>query len=127
MATPLKRGPIQDLPPPGGYPGLDLNRRLPGPRMSGAAMFLAVGGMMSFGFYKVIESNTERRELKKEKREMRAALIPFLQAEEDARFVQRRNEVKEREVLIMGEGWEGAKSPYSTPGVWTPPADNRVG
>jgi len=119
--------PIQDLPPPGGYKDIDFRKKLPGPRMSGLGIFLAVTGIVSFGFYKVIQGNYAKRELNAEKRFVRATLLPFLQAEEDARFLreQARNLELERRIMQGVPGWEVGKSPYHT--TWMPPGDNRFG
>jgi len=83
--------------------------------------------MVTYGFYGVITGNAARREAKREKREMRAALIPFLQAEEDARYVAARGRATELERRIMKgvEGFVPGESPYKT--TWLPPGDNRFG
>ena len=95
--------------------------------MSGLAIFAVVGGMVTFGFAKVLESNHKRRELKVEKRFVRATLLPFLQAEEDARYLREwaHNVELERRIMQGVPGWEVGKSPYHT--TWMPPGDNRYG
>ena len=118
---------VQDLPPPGGYKPLDFSKRLPGPRMSGLGIFTVVGVMITYGFYTVFQGNNKRRELKAEKRYVRASLLPFLQAEEDARYLRERAYSIELERRIMRDvpGWEVGKSVYHT--TWMPPGDNRYG
>jgi len=89
-----------------------------------------VGALCTYGFYRVIEGNQARREAKREKREVRAALIPFLQAEEDARYVAERERLTEVERRVMrgaDPDFVPGASPYKTPGVWLPPGDNRFG
>jgi NADH dehydrogenase (ubiquinone) 1 alpha subcomplex subunit 13 len=119
--------PIQDLPPPGGYKPLDFTKKVPGPRMSGLAMFAVVGLMVTYGFSKVIEGNNKKRELKAERRFVRATILPFLQAEEDARYLRdvAKSLELERRIMQGVEGWEVGKSPYHT--TWMPPGDNRYG
>jgi NADH dehydrogenase (ubiquinone) 1 alpha subcomplex subunit 13 len=125
---PTTKFPKQDMPPPGGYPPLDISKRLPGPRMSGVGLIALVGGVMAVGFYKVAQGNQERRGWKNEKRDIRASLLPYLQAEEDARFVQVWDKRVEQEGRIMKgvEGWIPGQNVYET-GVWMPPGDNRFG
>ena len=95
--------------------------------MSGISMFLVVGAMVTYGCSKVVEGNNKRRELKGERRFVRATLLPFLQAEEDARYLREwaRNLELERRIMQGVEGWEVGKSPYHT--TWMPPGDNRFG
>lgn len=56
---------------------------------------------MAYGFYKVGQGNVVRREEKEEKLEARKALVPFLQAEEDRRWVKAYEEFKERECRAL--------------------------
>lgn len=82
---------------------------------------------MSYGFYKMIGGNVERRQLKVEKREVRATILPFLQAEEDARYLQqvaKRTEI-ERRIMQGVPGFEAGKNHYNT--TWMPPFDNKFG
>ena len=127
MTTRQSTNYIQDLPPPGGYKPLEFTKKVPGPRLSGLAIFAIVGGMVAFGFSKVIEGNNKRRELKAERRFVRSTLLPFLQAEEDARYLREwaHNIELERRIMSGVPGWEVGKSPYNT--TWMPPGDNRFG
>ena len=121
MAYPSDRvPPVQDLPPPGGYPKLNFSRNLPPRRFSGAALFLAAGVMIVYGFSKVISGSVKERERKKEKREVRATVLPFLQAEEDVRYLRQLAKYHEFERIIMRdvEGWEVGKNHYHT--TWMP-------
>ena len=96
MATPLNSRPVQDMPPKGGYKPIGFAKRLTTPRMSGGALFAVVTGMCLTGFYMMGEGNRNRRALKLEKREARAAIIPYLQAEEDARYVAHMEEKRKK-------------------------------
>eukprot|EP00937_MAST-01D_sp_MAST-1D-sp2_P001700 g1700.t1 len=112
----------QEMPPKGGFPTVKYARGVPAARgPSGAALW--VGGVIAtvVGFYVVGQSNIARREYKKEKRLARAALIPLLQAEEDARYVEaRRAEIaKEAELMKSVPGWEAGQSVYHS-GKWMP-------
>lgn len=121
MATPAdSRPPVQDLPPPNGYPRLDFSQRLPPRRISGLGIFLIVGAMVTYGFSKVISGNVQDREDRKQKRRMRATLLPFLQAEEDVRYVNKLAQYQEFERIIMKDvdGWEVGKNHYHT--TWMP-------
>ena len=71
------------------------------------------------------EGNKNRRALKLEKRETRAAIIPYLQAEEDARYAAHMEEKRKEEAIIMQNvhGWEVDKNVYNH-GKWQPKFDN---
>ena len=114
----------QEMPPKGGFGQVPFARGVPKSRgPSGAAIW--AGGLLAtvVGFYVVGQSNIARREYKKEKRLARAALIPLLQAEEDARYVAARREeiAKEAEIMKNVPGWEAGKSVYHS-GKWMPAA-----
>ncbi|CAM9932309.1 unnamed protein product [Ascophyllum nodosum] len=89
MATPVGTGPIvQDVAPKGGYPPIQIARRLPesrGPR--GAVILGLVTLTMAVGYYRLGQANKARRAEKHEKRLARIALMPMLQAEEDRKIV----------------------------------------
>jgi NADH dehydrogenase (ubiquinone) 1 alpha subcomplex subunit 13 len=91
-------------------------------------MFLLVGGMVAFGFYQVSKGNAGRREAKAEQRAIRASLIPFLQAEEDVRFLQRQalQHQAERKLMAHDPTFKVGQSPYKTD-IWFPPATNKFG
>ena len=52
---------VQDGPPSGGYPTVDVRRSLPGGGMSSLAAVSTIAGMFTFGMYKIIMANRERR------------------------------------------------------------------
>ena len=114
-------GLVQDGPPPGGFPAIRYARRVPSSGPTGTALFAVTAALMGYGFYKVGQTNIERRALKEEKRAVRAALVPVLQAEEDRRFVEAQAAAQEREAKIMGKvpGWKVGERPYEK--AWMPP------
>lgn len=44
---------LQDAPPPGGFPSIRIERRLPSTGPTGVAIFAMLGAVMGYGFYKV--------------------------------------------------------------------------
>ena len=52
---------IQDGPPKGGYPAVDVSRSLPGGGMSTLAAISTIGGLFVFGMYKIVLANRQRR------------------------------------------------------------------
>mmetsp|Transcript_8028 Transcript_8028/g.9208 ORF Transcript_8028/g.9208 Transcript_8028/m.9208 type:complete len:132 (-) Transcript_8028:883-1278(-) len=129
MATPLKARPVQEMAPSGGYkmPAGKFARYQPKQRMSGAFIFGAVTAVVCYGFYGVGQGNVRRRALRHERRERRAAIIPFLQAEEDFRYTQERAKQLDVEKRIMQDvpGWEVGKSPFNS-GKFMPPGDTNI-
>mmetsp|Transcript_9955 Transcript_9955/g.12417 ORF Transcript_9955/g.12417 Transcript_9955/m.12417 type:complete len:132 (+) Transcript_9955:187-582(+) len=129
MATPLKGPPAQEMAPKGGYkmPAGNFARYQPKQRMSGALIFGGVAFMVCYGFYGVGQGNIKRRALRQERRERRAAIIPFLQAEEDVRYTRARAAQIDVEKRIMADvpGWEAGKSPFNS-GRFMPPGDTNI-
>ncbi|KAJ1991435.1 hypothetical protein H4R33_001356 [Dimargaris cristalligena] len=108
--------PTQDIGAPGKYPAFRYQRYLPKRGPSGAALFLGLLGVVSFGMYHHLESKKEWRELKREKIWSRLHLVPLLQAEQDRDTYRREEAMKAREAEIMKDvpGWEVGKSVYNT-------------
>jgi hypothetical protein len=44
---------VQDAPPPGGFPSIRIERRLPSTGPTGVAIFAGLAAIMGYGFYKV--------------------------------------------------------------------------
>lgn len=44
---------LQDAPPPGGFPSIRIERRLPNTGPTGVAIFAGLAAIMGYGFYKV--------------------------------------------------------------------------
>eukprot|EP00887_Chlorella_sp_A99_P003076 scaffold9.g3076.t1 len=92
---------IQDGPPPGGFPAIRYARRVPSTGPAGFTLFAATGLVMAYGFYKVGETNKGRRVEKEEHFAARKALVPFLQAEEDRRWVKAHREFVAKQTEVM--------------------------
>ncbi|CAK4077297.1 unnamed protein product [Aphanomyces euteiches] len=115
MATPDFGRPVQDMPPKGGFRPLRFARGVPEVRgPPGWAMFATCFVVSSFGFYIVGQTNQETRALRREVRERRIAMLPFLQAEEDIEFLQNEAHYLEQEKERMKNvpGWKVGDSPY---------------
>jgi NADH dehydrogenase (ubiquinone) 1 alpha subcomplex subunit 13 len=106
---------IQDGPPPGGFPSIRYARRVPSTGPTGVTMFAVGAVVMAYGFYKVGQSNHARRDERQEIVSARKALVPFLQAEEDARWVERSREFFQKRGVD-----EKGTNVYKT--RWMPPA-----
>jgi NADH dehydrogenase (ubiquinone) 1 alpha subcomplex subunit 13 len=83
--------------------------------------------MFTYGFYQIGVGNRERREAKEEKILARAVIVPYLQAEEDRRFVRAWTAKKENDKAIMAEvrGWDAdarSTSRWMPPGASTRPS-----
>ena len=115
----MNKMPVQDMPPPGGYPAVPTTRNLPTRGISGAAMWGIFFLTTSFGFYMVGQGNKERSLDRLETRRARLALVPMLQAEEDLRFVKEEIRRVKEEVRLTGRTTGNV---YKTPGVWMPPS-----
>ncbi|KAI3429483.1 hypothetical protein D9Q98_005574 [Chlorella vulgaris] len=113
---------VQDGPPPGGFPAVRYARRVPSTGPGGFTLFAVSAAIMAYGFYKVGQSNRERRGIKADNLAARAALVPFLQAEEDRRWVLAKQafQAKQEEVMKNVEGYDVKESVYLT--RWMPPA-----
>ncbi|PRW60799.1 NADH dehydrogenase [ubiquinone] 1 alpha subcomplex subunit 13-B [Chlorella sorokiniana] len=113
---------VQDGPPPGGFPAIRYARRVPSTGPSGFTLFAVGAAVMAYGFYKVGQSNRQRRGEKAEHFGARAALVPFLQAEEDRRWVNanQRFVARQAEVMKNNPDYKPGESVYKT--RWMPPA-----
>lgn len=118
---------LQDGPPPGGFPAVRYARRIPNTGPTGAALVLGAGAIIAYGFYQIGQGNIKRRALKKEKIDARVAILPLIQAEEDARFVQEKQKVDEEEARIMANvpGWKVGENVYNS-GRWMPPSTGKI-
>ncbi|KAL2652150.1 hypothetical protein R1flu_020278 [Riccia fluitans] len=126
--TSVKEMPIlQDGPPPGGFPAVRYARRIPNSGPGGAAVFLVSSLVIGFGFYQVGQGNIHRRAVKAEKIAARQAILPLIQAEEDARFVKelKKQLAEEKELMAHVPGWKVGENVYSS-GRWMPPATGKM-
>ncbi|CAI5485711.1 unnamed protein product [Closterium sp. Naga37s-1] len=118
---------LQDGPPPGGFPAVRYGRRIMNTGPSGAALVLVSTAVIAFGFYQIGQGNIKRRAEKKEKIDARVAILPLIQAEEDARFAAARREELQQEAHIMRnvDGWVVGQSVYNS-GRWMRPANGKL-
>ncbi|KAI1826367.1 NADH-ubiquinone oxidoreductase subunit [Xylaria intraflava] len=93
----------QDMPPVGGYRPVQYKRNLPASGFRPGTWLLAMGVVMTFGFYKLGQGIKEQQELAREKMWARIHLIPLLQAEEDRDLVRRHLADQAREKELLGE------------------------
>mmetsp|Transcript_30689 Transcript_30689/g.51853 ORF Transcript_30689/g.51853 Transcript_30689/m.51853 type:complete len:122 (-) Transcript_30689:2-367(-) len=105
----IMRAIVQDMPPPGGFPKVEHGSKITERGPSGLLIWSTSILCICFGFYRVGQTNIERRHEKQEIREARYAITPVLQAETDLRYVEAR-----RAGLVP-------KNVYQTPNLWSPP------
>jgi NADH dehydrogenase (ubiquinone) 1 alpha subcomplex subunit 13 len=90
------------MPPPGGFPNVKYARAVPKSRgPSGPVLYAAGLFAVMYGFYTVGQTNIANRKYKIEKRNARIALMPLLQAEEDASYVIARKKATAKEAAAM--------------------------
>ncbi|KAI9758554.1 MAG: hypothetical protein M4579_003046 [Chaenotheca gracillima] len=92
----------QDLPPTGGYEPVQYKRNIPVRGFRPAYYLLAMGAIMTYGFYKYGIGVNEKNELAREKMWSRIYLVPLLQAEEDRDQVRRLWADQKREKELLG-------------------------
>lgn len=112
---------VQDGPPPGGFPAIRYARRVPSTGPAGFTLFAVAGAIMAYGFYKVGQGNKKRRLVAAEDLAARKALVPFLQAEEDRRWVKANRAFIEKQAAVMAHDpdFKAEESVYKT--RWMPP------
>lgn len=126
--TSVKEMPVlQDGPPPGGFPAVRYGRRIANSGPSGAAVLLVSSAVIGWGMYQVGQGNIYRRGLKAEKIAARQAILPLIQAEEDARFVREKNKLLEEEAKVMANvpGWKVGENVYNS-GRWMAPSSGKL-
>ncbi|KAI1170108.1 NADH-ubiquinone oxidoreductase subunit [Nemania sp. FL0916] len=96
----------QDMPPVGGYGPVQYKRNLPAAGLRPGTWLVAMGVVMTFGFYKLTQGIREQNELGREKMWSRIHLIPLLQAEEDRDLVRRHLADQAREKELLGENFK---------------------
>ncbi|KAJ2976124.1 hypothetical protein NUW58_g8167 [Xylaria curta] len=83
-----------------------LGRNLPASGFRPGTWLVAMGVVMTYGFYKLGQGNKEQKELAREKMWSRIHLIPLLQAEEDRDLVRRHLADQAREKELLGENFK---------------------
>jgi len=117
----------QDVPPPGGFPSIRIERRLPSTGPTGAAIFAVGGAVMAYGYYRMYLMIQARKSLQVDVDMARAAIVPVLQAEDDVRYAQAlaKEAAAERGVMARSAGgvaaWRGPSAGASATGRWIPP------
>jgi len=108
------KGFVQDGPPKGGFPAVNVRRNLPGGGMSTLATVGAIGATLTFGMVSIITANRQRKELKREETDIRFSILPFLQAETDVKlaFVQAKQLENEAEIMKDVPNWEAGANVY---------------
>eukprot|EP00049_Salpingoeca_infusionum_P004095 m.74793 g.74793 ORF g.74793 m.74793 type:complete len:122 (+) comp12413_c0_seq1:226-591(+) len=106
----------QDMAPKGGYPAIQTTRNLPKRGPSGFALLAGGAAVFFIGMIRINQGRTARSNLKQEKTNARAAIAPFLDAENDRRYIKRSAELLEAEALIMKDvpGWKVGERVYNT-------------
>ncbi|CAB9496777.1 NADH dehydrogenase (Ubiquinone) 1 alpha subcomplex [Seminavis robusta] len=113
--------PIQDMPPPGGFPEQDITKAIKSRGPKGWQLWLGSSVIMMYGFYRVGQNNQERAAMKLAERRLRFQMAPYLQAEADLEFLKRERDITARTKWAMQdvESWK-PQSPYYG-NRWTPP------
>ncbi|KAJ9505169.1 NADH:ubiquinone oxidoreductase B16.6 subunit [Haematococcus lacustris] len=98
---------LQDAPPPGGFPNIRIERRLPNTGPTGVAIFGVVAALMGYGFYQLYERKTNVKFQADEIFTVRTIVHPVLQAEWDLRYLEHKRKETEKEAEIMKKvpGW----------------------
>eukprot|EP00121_Abeoforma_whisleri_P003308 Awhi_evm2s2970 len=106
--------PAQELPPPGGFSAIQFKRHLPNRGPSGLATIAGVFCITTFGFYLLLETRQEEREIKLERYAERVAIAPILQAESDRAHLRNHKELLDFEAKVMEgvPGWVVGESPF---------------
>ncbi|GMI57594.1 hypothetical protein ScalyP_jg4829 [Parmales sp. scaly parma] len=105
---------FQDMPPPGGYPDIQIKRRTPARGPSGAQIWLGFAAFVSYGFYTLGQSNIKRNAERMEQREARSHLAPMLQAEHDWHFIKAKQKELMNEAVVMrgNKAWKVGENVY---------------
>ncbi|KAK2163434.1 hypothetical protein LSH36_79g02039 [Paralvinella palmiformis] len=98
----------QDMPPPGGYSGIEWARRAPRRGFGGYATFGIYAGISVVGLTLHYFSLQNRKKDELEMREGRIAIHPLILAERQRMFLKqlRKNRDEENELMKSVPGWE---------------------
>lgn len=115
---------LQDAPPPGGFPSIRIERRLPNTGPTGVAIFGIVAAVMGYGFYQLWDQKTDKRFQADEIYTVRTIVHPILQAEWDLRYLEHKKKAaaKEAEIMKNVPGWVPGES--TTHHRWLPPIES---
>ncbi|KAJ1637152.1 GRIM-19 [Pavlovales sp. CCMP2436] len=107
---------VQDGPPVGGYAEIKYKKNIPPKGPSNGALLLGFGVFTAYGWYFLVDSIQMRNRVKIEQYDSRMSLLPYLQAEEDHRYMEVRAILDEKEAQLMVDvpGWVVNKDNFNT-------------
>lgn len=99
---------VQDLPPPGGFGLISVERTLPRPLIRQSILFGIGVGVSIYGFNHLAEWRKRYRILRIEQQEHYNAVHPFLVAEQERKYLMQlwRLREEERELMKDHPGWK---------------------
>lgn len=99
---------MQDLPPPGGFGTINVDRTLPRPILRQSILLVLSIGVTLFGLNYIHEWRKRYRVLKIEQAEHYIATVPFLYAEQERKYLINLHKIREAERELMKDhpGWE---------------------
>lgn len=107
---------VQDVAPPGGFPAINVARKIPPHGPSSAVMVAGTTAVFVFGIYQICVANTQRRADRREQGDVRLAIMPFLSAESDLQklHIDQVRVDKEKEIMKDVSGWDTSAQFYKT-------------
>lgn len=115
---------VQDAPPPGGFPSIRIERRLPSTGPTGVAIFAMLGAVMGYGFYKLNEQRVDKKFEADEIYAVRKVVHPILQAEWDLRYMEHQRKELEQEAKIMKDVPDWKVGEPTARRRWLPPLES---
>lgn len=91
----------QDMPPPGGFATINIERTLPKPILRQGIWYAIAVGLTFNGYFVIREWKKKQIILRTELAEDYVATCPFLYAEQERRFLRHIKNVRERERELM--------------------------
>jgi NADH dehydrogenase (ubiquinone) 1 alpha subcomplex subunit 13 len=79
---------LQDRPPPGGFPSIRVDKRLPSTGPTGAVLIGVGLAVMAYGHYKLSIYSHDIKSEAEEIRAIRQTILPVLQAEYELRYLK---------------------------------------
>mmetsp|Transcript_16546 Transcript_16546/g.28355 ORF Transcript_16546/g.28355 Transcript_16546/m.28355 type:complete len:143 (-) Transcript_16546:664-1092(-) len=115
---------LQDAPPPGGFPSIRIERRLPNTGPTGVAIFGIAAAVMGYGFFQLSQQKDDKKCQADEIFTVRTIVHPILQAEWDLRYLEHKRKEAEKEAEIMKNvpGWVAGEA--TTKHRWLPPIES---
>ncbi|KAG1662819.1 hypothetical protein FOA52_009033 [Chlamydomonas sp. UWO 241] len=115
---------LQDAPPPGGFPSIRIERRLPNTGPTGVAIFAVMGCVVGYGFYRLSQTKAETRFTADEILAVRQIVNPVLQAEWDLRYLEHMRKKHEAEAHIMKDVSHWKAGEPTTSKRWLAPLES---